>query len=82
MREEQSEPAEGLYEGYASKDPEPEYVSDEEGRPKIKLSVEGALRDAYRNAKGSGARAFVVDTTEIYGDNPISDYKVVIKPKP
>lgn len=66
---------EAIYEGWASKDPDP----DEGG----KLTIEGALRHAYENAKRAGARPpFVVVTTEVHGENPISDYKVGIKQKP
>jgi hypothetical protein len=66
---------EAIYEGWASKDPEPE----DRGR----LSIEGALRHAYENAKSAGARPpFVLVTTEVHGENPISDYKVGIKQKP
>lgn len=61
------------YEGWASKDPDP----DERG----KLTIEGALRDAYENAKRAGARPpYVVLSTEVHGDNPISDYRVLIGP--
>jgi hypothetical protein len=61
------------YEGWASKDPDP----DERG----KLSVEGALRHAYESAKDAGAKPpYVVARIEVHGDNPISDYKVVIGP--
>jgi hypothetical protein len=70
------------YEGLASEDPDPEFVADEQGRPKIKLSVEGALRHAYKNAKAAGARPpFLLEETEIHGNNPISDYKVRIRPR-
>jgi hypothetical protein len=76
MREEQSETPEATYEGWASEDPDPE----ERGK---KLTVEGALRSAYENAKSKGARPpYVLVATEVYGDNPISDYKVVLKPRP
>jgi hypothetical protein len=66
---------ETIFVGWASKDPDPE----ERG----KLSIEGALRHAYETAKEKGARPpYVVDFTEVHGDNPISDYKVGIKQKP
>ena len=66
---------ETIYEGWASKDPDP----DEDGKP----SIEGALRHAYENAKRAGARPpFILLFTEVHGTNPISDYKVGIKQHP
>ncbi len=64
------------YVGLASKDPERD---DEE---KVKLTIEGALRHAYEVAReqGSDAEWFTVVETQIRGDNPISDYRVVIRP--
>ncbi len=75
MRESDGESPEATYEGWASEDPDPE--------DRGKLTVEGAFRSAYENAKRAGAKPpYVLVTTEIHGDNPISDYKVVIKQKP
>jgi hypothetical protein len=77
MREsEQGGSPEATYEGWASKDPDPE----ERGK---KVTIEAALRHAYENAKDAGAKPpYVLVATEIHAENPITDYKVVIKPKP
>ena len=66
---------ETIYEGWASKGPDP----DEGG----KLTLEGAIRHAYKNATSAGARPpFILLFTEVHGTNPISDYKVGIKQHP
>jgi hypothetical protein len=63
-----------IYEGWASKDPDPE---------RGKLTLEGALRHAYKNATSAGAKPpFILVFTEVHGTNPISDYKVGIKQNP
>jgi hypothetical protein len=46
-----------------------------------KASLQGAIEDAWANAKKDHASgAFVVDSIEIEADNPIHAYIVVIKP--
>ncbi|MDQ4030721.1 MAG: hypothetical protein M3168_06735 [Actinomycetota bacterium] len=62
-----------IYEGWASQDPEFDRRKD--------LTIEGALRNAYENAKEAGATPpYVVVDIEVHGDNPISDYRVRMSP--
>jgi len=45
-------------------------------------SVEEAIGDAYEKGKRSGHRVFRVQDIYVYGDNPISGYRVVVIPGP
>lgn len=44
--------------------------------------LQGAIEDAYEKGKRSGYKLFRVKDIYVYGDNPISGYRVVVTPGP
>jgi hypothetical protein len=60
--------------------PPEELSALEQGFPGDGRTLEEAFEKAWERGKASGHRVFRVQETFVWGDNPISGYRVIITP--